>query len=51
MSPGWSYLRSVLTALTLLALGLVAFVTVGSQFQGARDQRVEPGSTRQIREC
>ena len=40
MSPGWAYARSVLSAIVLLALGFVVLLTVGSGFQGARDQRV-----------
>lgn len=40
VSPGWAYLRSVLTAVVLLALGFVLLITVGSALQADRDQRV-----------
>jgi sortase A len=40
MSPGWTYLTSVLSGLTLLALGFVGLLTVGSQLENGRDQQV-----------
>ncbi len=40
LSPTWLYLRSMLTAVTLLALGFVGMLTLGSQLQNGRDQQV-----------
>jgi LPXTG-site transpeptidase (sortase) family protein len=40
LTPTWTYVRSVLTGVTLLALGFVALLTLGSQLQNNRDQQV-----------
>jgi LPXTG-site transpeptidase (sortase) family protein len=40
LSPAWAYVRAVLTGVSLLALGFVGVLTVGSQLQGNRDQLV-----------
>jgi sortase (surface protein transpeptidase) len=40
LSPTWSMVRSMLTGLAVLAIGFVALLTVGSQFQASRDQQV-----------
>jgi sortase (surface protein transpeptidase) len=40
LSPTWSMVRSMLTGVAVLAIGFVALITIGSQFQASRDQQV-----------
>jgi len=40
VSPGWAYGRAVLTGVTLMLLGFVLLLVVGSPLQAQRDQKV-----------
>lgn len=47
LGPGWSYGRAVLTGVTLMLLGFVLLLVVGSPLQAQRDQKVLYDALRQ----